>query len=165
MKTKVCSICKQALPLRKFGKYSRAKDGRMYFCRACKANIDADRRDKRGDHISAVKKKRARANPHLTRERNRRDRARKHGVKVETLPVDFEAQLYKLQHGNCFYCKRPLVWPFQDKKTHMDHKIPLPKGDHVRGNLCLACRSCNIKKGKRTPEEYAAHLKSKGETV
>ena len=56
----------------------------------------------------------------------------------------------------CSYCgKGPLV----GKDLTIDHIVPLTRGGrNERGNLCVACATCNSRKGKKTAEEFRKML-------
>jgi 5-methylcytosine-specific restriction protein A len=44
----------------------------------------------------------------------------------------------------CHYCQLPL----QPETVTMDHKIPLAQGGKsIKGNVVIACKPCNTKKG------------------
>ena len=64
-------------------------------------------------------------------------------------------RLYSAAGGKCHYCGE---WG-RMANMEIDHRLPRSRGgtDH-RENLCLACPSCNRRKGARTAEEYAASL-------
>lgn len=51
----------------------------------------------------------------------------------------------------CFYCGVEI----RAADSHLEHKKPISRGgDNRRGNLVLACPSCNLAKGKKTDEEF-----------
>jgi 5-methylcytosine-specific restriction endonuclease McrA len=51
----------------------------------------------------------------------------------------------------CFYCGVSIP----AAESHLEHKRPVSRGgDNRRTNLVLACPSCNLKKGKKTHEEF-----------
>jgi 5-methylcytosine-specific restriction endonuclease McrA len=53
----------------------------------------------------------------------------------------------------CCYCHMPMR--SQDKT--LDHIVPLSRGGlHSITNVAIACRSCNVRKHARTPEEWRA---------
>ena len=67
--------------------------------------------------------------------------------------------LWEEQHGLCWYCKQYV--PSRD--SSLDHVVPQSKGGSDDwGNLVMACRPCNGKKGsrrtplKKTPARLAA---------
>ena len=58
--------------------------------------------------------------------------------------------LLKQQKNKCFYCGKDM-----GNSYTIDHKIPLCRnGLNEISNVVIACRSCNVKKGKRTTQEY-----------
>ena len=45
---------------------------------------------------------------------------------------------------HCHYCNAPL----QPEDVTMDHKIPIAQGGKsIKGNVVIACKPCNTKKG------------------
>lgn len=56
---------------------------------------------------------------------------------------------------SCFYCN--IVIP--TGASHLEHKRPLSRGGtNSRTNLVLSCASCNLRKGKKTHEEFISEL-------
>jgi 5-methylcytosine-specific restriction endonuclease McrA len=61
-------------------------------------------------------------------------------------------EVFARDHYTCQYCGR------QTHDLTLDHVIPRNRGGaHTWENLVTACKSCNHRKGNRTPEE--AHLR------
>jgi 5-methylcytosine-specific restriction endonuclease McrA len=59
----------------------------------------------------------------------------------------------------CYYCKRVL----EVHERQLEHMTPISRGGlHTRENLCIACSSCNAKKGSMTAEEYLSNLATGG---
>lgn len=63
------------------------------------------------------------------------------------------AKLYKRDHGVCYLCGKHLIlnndYNRFDAPT-IDHVIPIAKGGtNTWGNVKLACRDCNVKKGTK----------------
>jgi len=62
---------------------------------------------------------------------------------------------WRRQRGKCFYCDVPMILPGKDGRngTHpqcctRDHVLPKSLGGTLaKGNVVLACRTCNNKKG------------------
>lgn len=51
----------------------------------------------------------------------------------------------------CFYCGVTIA----ASQSHLEHKRPVSRGgDNRRGNIALSCPSCNLKKGRKTHEEF-----------
>jgi 5-methylcytosine-specific restriction endonuclease McrA len=55
----------------------------------------------------------------------------------------------------CQYCgRRPGV-----RELNVDHVMPRSRGGHdTWDNLVISCRTCNLRKGKRTPDEASMSL-------
>ena len=88
-------------------------------------------------------------NPDLRREYDNRRRARQLN-QMGDVPAGFHQQLFVKQKGKCHYCTNVL-----DSSYHLDHKIPLCRGGlHDKSNLCLSCAGCNLRKNRRTEEEF-----------
>lgn len=61
-------------------------------------------------------------------------------------------QLLKEHEYKCFYCKIEVK---RRVNLHIDHKISLfCGGEHTINNLVPACKSCNLRKGIKTVEEF-----------
>lgn len=51
----------------------------------------------------------------------------------------------------CLYCEKRI--PVGE--SHLEHKRPISRGGtNDRGNLALSCASCNLRKGRKTHEEF-----------
>lgn len=56
----------------------------------------------------------------------------------------------KLAQGLCYYCEQK----FAAKDLTMDHKIPVARGGKSsKGNVVVACKTCNTEKRHFTPAE------------
>lgn len=56
----------------------------------------------------------------------------------------------KLAAGVCYYCEQK----FSKEDLTMDHKTPIARGGKSsKGNLVVACKSCNTEKKHLTPAE------------
>lgn len=88
--------------------------------------------------------------PEVRTERERKRRARKLDA-LGWMPPFPEGILFGAQGGLCLYCKTNL----EDSGWEMDHKIPHSRGGkHEYTNVCLCCKSCNQRKGSKTPQEF-----------
>jgi 5-methylcytosine-specific restriction endonuclease McrA len=66
---------------------------------------------------------------------------------------DIESQ-YQGQKGCCWWCGKKIKG-----KYHIDHRIPLYEGGaHDRNNIVISCPTCNLRKGKKLPQEWAGRL-------
>lgn len=69
------------------------------------------------------------------------------------LSPDIVSVLTAKQGGKCRYC--PAL--FAESGHHLDHVMPLARGGlNVDANMQLLCPRCNLKKGARHPDEFAA---------
>ena len=93
-----------------------------------------------------------RDNPGSGRERAQRRRALKLNAPVNDLTAeDWQAALAHYNH-KCVYCGAT-------EDLTQDHIIPLIRGGpHTISNVAPACRSCNSRKGARTPAEARMYL-------
>jgi 5-methylcytosine-specific restriction endonuclease McrA len=58
--------------------------------------------------------------------------------------------LFSRDRGMCAYCGHD----FKEEDLTMEHITPTSRGGRLRWmNMVTACRSCNVRKGSRTPEE------------
>jgi hypothetical protein len=65
----------------------------------------------------------------------------------------------------CTYCGRPTTREPGPDKLHGDHVIPrIQGGNNDPKNFTPACRTCNLEKGRRTPEQWYFWLRGGGET-
>lgn len=66
--------------------------------------------------------------------------------------------IWELQNGLCFYCDGDT----NSRVEHADHFVPLIRGgSNARFNIVIACRTCNCKKGAKSPLEFMGFLKFK----
>jgi 5-methylcytosine-specific restriction endonuclease McrA len=85
----------------------------------------------------------------VVKENRRRDRA---GGPTRVRPADI-LEMLNAQQWLCAYCKCSL----KETAYDLEHRVPISRGGlTVRGNLCMACRSCNRLKHTRTAEEFSA---------
>lgn len=51
----------------------------------------------------------------------------------------------------CYYCQCTIP----ASESHLEHKRPISRGGtNSKGNLALSCAACNLKKGRKTHEEF-----------
>jgi len=66
------------------------------------------------------------------------------------LSAGIVTRLYALQKGRCACCSCPL-----DDSFHLDHIVPLCRGgENTDNNVQLLTAGCNLRKGRKRPEEY-----------
>jgi 5-methylcytosine-specific restriction endonuclease McrA len=58
---------------------------------------------------------------------------------------------------NCFYCNCRIP----ASESHLEHKRPISRGGtNSKGNLALSCAACNLKKGRKTHDEFMRSFRS-----
>lgn len=92
--------------------------------------------------------------------RNRWESSLRHRKEKEALISDFTPEqwerLKQESGGICSYCGE------RSDDLTADHIIPLSRGgNHTLDNITVACRSCNSRKGERTPEEANMRVQPK----
>lgn len=81
----------------------------------------------------------------------RKRHAQKFGCELRATPSEILALKERSTH--CYYCRksREII------KLTVDHYMPLALGGaHAITNLVMCCKSCNSRKSKLTPEQWAA---------
>jgi 5-methylcytosine-specific restriction endonuclease McrA len=80
--------------------------------------------------------------------RNRKRQLKLIGKNISQKQID---KLLEQHNYKCFYCKIELT----GINLHLDHKNPLSRGgEHNIDNLVPACKTCNLRKGTKTVEEF-----------
>jgi len=78
---------------------------------------------------------------------------------IKAIQLVYEDNIKKYGTLTCYLCKKPIDMQlkFFSKITseHLEHKTPLSRGgSNDYENLGIACSRCNLKKGKKTVDEY-----------
>lgn len=69
---------------------------------------------------------------------------------------DINNLLLKFEN-KCFYCFCDIK---RGNNLHLDHKIPLCRGgEHNINNIVPSCKTCNLRKGRKNPEEFIEYMK------
>ena len=95
------------------------------------------------------------ANPDKNATNSRNRRARKRNADGKHTAADIRA-IFDKQQGLCANCQTKL-FKSGSKKYHIDHIMPLALGgSNWPENLQCLCPSCNLSKGAKHPDEWAA---------
>lgn len=178
---KCCRGCGGEKPLDEFYRHPSMADGHLNYCKACcsiqkkkrYAEIAEKRRAYSRAYYAANREKQQAVNrrwseANIEKRRAHRAKWRKaNPVKVKQLCAlrrnapghhsaeDLE-QMYVSQEGLCAYCECGLGEDFQ-----LDHMTPIIRGGTNNwDNLALTCRTCNLRKNKRTVVEFMDYLRT-----
>lgn len=90
------------------------------------------------------------ANPEKQRAADRNKRARRLRAEGRGVTAADVRAIYEAQHGQCRWCDCELHENF-----HVDHVVPLARGGrHEPENACVACPTCNCRKGALLLDEW-----------
>jgi hypothetical protein len=164
---KTCPRCEDTKPANEFRRFPYSKDGLSPWCAACCRRNDNERHadpeiaQKRREAERARRlaspedfKRRAKEfyenNKELFFSHNRKRRARTRGASGSHTLAEIRA-LLAAQKGRCVYCHVDM-----GQRYTRDHIVPLISGgsDDI-SNIQLVCRTCNCKKGRRDPIDFA----------
>ncbi|MEX5744667.1 HNH endonuclease [Massilia sp. X63] len=131
-------------------------------CKQCGSRFEPSYGDPRRTYCSAKCRKQACSRGGGD---THRERAKKFGVRYE--PVH-KVSVFVDCRWICQLCgkdtPRALMGTHDKAAPELDHIVPLAKGgDHVRANVQLACRGCNLSKGAKTgwkPRQGAGAVQS-----
>lgn len=162
---KRCARCGQIKCSDLFRRFDQSKDGLFTWCiNCCRAKDkarDKDRRNKNArayssrnkDAINARQRNFYRNNKELFFAHNRNRKARIQGSAGSHTKQQI-AVLYSAQKERCAYCAMRL-----HGKYHVDHRMPLALGgSNDITNLQILCPTCNLRKNKKHPIEFANQI-------
>lgn len=119
--------------------------------RARGAKRYAENRDK----IRAQQDKYKEKNPDKYKEKDRNRRAALRGAEGKHSAADI-MKIFERQRGLCAGCNARL-FKSGANRYHVDHIVPLAKGgSNWPDNVQCLCPTCNLSKGAKLPEEWAA---------
>lgn len=166
---KFCSSCKENKPYESFRQDAWAKDGTSWQCSMCYrgyyyANLE---------HMLELNTLYRETNREKLKEystwyeQNKRDSSRNRGYfllseeESEARQFPTKAKLLERDGNTCYYCAVVLDFNsfhksnFIHNQAHLEHLTPLSRGgEHTFSNTVLSCARCNLRKGKKTEEEY-----------
>lgn len=66
-------------------------------------------------------------------------------------PIVYARSIRSAGRAECHYCKKQVTF----QEWHMEHKTPVSRGGRNKlDNLAISCPSCNLRKGRRTEDEF-----------
>lgn len=96
------------------------------------------------------------AHPEIWRQATQRRRVRKRDLSSTLTPAEYQAILEYYGFA-CAYCGRPEA---EVGKLHQEHVVPvMQSGGYTADNIVPACKHCNSRKGRRTPEQAGMKLR------
>lgn len=102
------------------------------------------------EKINKAHAERTKKNPEKHREKQARRRARLVWAGIEKFSVQ---QVLDKSNNKCGYCGINLTI----NSMHMDHMVPVCRGgSHTLSNMIASCPPCNLRKNKRTYDEFMA---------
>lgn len=104
------------------------------------------------DKIKARRRARQKDNPSYWVNQKHARRARLLGSSVNSRSVkEYVRRIKSRRFSKCYYCGVRV--PTED--IHFDHVLALSKGGaHSIGNICVACKTCNLKKATNLIEDW-----------
>lgn len=80
-----------------------------------------------------------------------RDRAKRALTRNPELIIAWMMAVRTKPEAVCYYCR--VMWPISE--IHFDHVLPLKRGgNHTIENLCVACKTCNLRKNAKLIHEW-----------
>ena len=128
--------------------FRRTSNGQCVECEAIKAREWLEK-----DPANLTKRKEyVKRNAERYRVHARNRKAKLKGLSGSHTQKDI-IRLIVQQRGRCAYCQEEL------DAFHVDHIVPLSKGgDNGPRNLQITCPTCNLKKSRKDPLEYARQI-------
>lgn len=130
MQYKVCTKCKQKLPMAAYAKKSATKDGLQTMCRRCVSLYHKEYRRTKQGRVKIRQQQRRYYQSKQGRESNRRTRIKY----VYGLTLEQHEQIYVNQNGCCKLCGDSVAY----NKIYTDHDHETGK---IRGFLCHRCNT------------------------
>ena len=151
--TKICSSCKQELPIGEFYKNKSTEDGLHSECRQCKKKYMQRYWQEHTGKIKKRKKhqKRYRGEPHV-RYLQYRQSAKKRSIKFNLTEEEF----CSIAYTPCVYCGE-----IQESGNGLD-RVDSSKGYSI-DNCVSCCKVCNYAKHVQSKEEFKNSINSRWE--
>ena len=94
-------------------------------------------------------------NPLKVKTSNHKRRLLTRELTIDIVQNVYEENIKRFGSLTCYLCLRPIVFG----RDHLEHKVPISRGgDNNRQNLDVACQKCNLRKNKKTVEEFTREV-------
>jgi hypothetical protein len=184
--TRTCSDCGERLPLTSFAKDARASLGRRANCKACHSaqargwyadNDERQRLRQRARYLRDMEVIRQRDRERYERDKDKRielvvEAGHRRRARLRNAQSDrgiTYAALRKRDGDLCVYCQRLMDFSpvdgatFVAERATIEHRVPLAAGGtHTWDNVALSCWQCNVRKNRRSADEWLISLRSLG---
>lgn len=164
MDSKACKHCDEVKPLESFYRWTRSKDGRADWCKACRSSHDksvapqtkvrftkwyhANKPQHQAGNKRWIAKNRAKHNTYQKVYGHRRRCTMLCSTYTPLTVAQWQETLLVFNHA-CAYCLR------QGVPLEQEHMMPISRGGaHSADNVVPACRSCNASKATRSLLEF-----------
>lgn len=178
--TRECTSCGTRLPLEQFDLDRSSTGRRRGQCKPCRSTLMKAWYAANRERQAARQQARRDADPDKARrqdmERYQRNKAKRialaaegwhkrRALKMQSPRVAgiTKAALRKIHGDACRYCGTTMQFivcknaQYVPDQATIEHIVPLSKGGaHDWENVALACRRCNLRKNRRTPDEWEA---------
>ncbi len=148
--TRRCTKCKEYKPAT-LEYFYKARGGLCSYCKPCKYAAIRCWQKAHPEKKSIQNKRWQAAHPEVMRTIEQRRRARKRALPATLTAQEWDDLKAKFDY-RCAYCGK--AWFEIEGVLEQEHVIPVTRGGaYTADNIVPACKSCNSKKGNRTPEQ------------
>lgn len=148
---RICTKCKKEKSDNDFYKSSNSPDGLAYQCSLCASTKSRKYQQSEKGKAAAKEYRQSEKGKAAARKGAHNRRTHEHNTTAD--PVD-TAALYTLCNNACVYCR-------EIEDLSIDHVVAVSAGGaYCDGNLLIACRKCNSRKGAKPVAEWLAAEKN-----
>jgi len=182
--TRTCSVCGERLPLTHFSKDARGLRGRRAQCKTCHSaqargwyadNDERQRLRQRARYLRDLEVIRQRDRERYERDKDKRielvvEAGHRRRARLRNAPSDrgiTYAALRRRAGDLCGYCQRLMDFStvngatFVAERATIEHVVPLAVGGtHTWDNVILCCWQCNVRKNRRSADEWLTSLRA-----
>ncbi|WP_164990348.1 HNH endonuclease [Agromyces albus] len=183
--TRTCPNCGERQSIEAFNLDKLATGGRRAICKACRRAAEKRRWEAepgrlrslaRKNYAKSIDVRRAKDKERYERDKDKRialatESVHRRRVRMTMEPSDRGITVAALREkfGDiCPYCGQPMSFEYvrgrqyEPRKATIEHIIPLSGGGgHTWANSMLCCWQCNLRKNRRTREEWVISMRDK----